>query len=167
MFFREVSNYIMSAGFPWYFQDSIANAPEDEILDSKQKPWNFYMSHRSYGNETPASYGNEMIFESPNIWNIFQPILKLLKVKSLIRVKCNMYLRTPEIIHSPSHIDFNYEHKGALFSINTNNGATVLEDGTEIKSVANRLLLFDASKPHHSTTTSNANRRVNVNLNYF
>ena len=78
-----------------------------------------------------------------------------------------MYLRTPEIIHSPSHIDFNYEHKGALFSINTNNGATVLEDGTEIKSVANRLLLFDASKPHHSTTTSNANRRVNVNLNYF
>ena len=149
----------MSDGFPWYFQDFIAHEPEDEILNSKQKPWNFYMIHTSYRNNT--------IFESPDVWNIFQPILQLLEAKSLIRIKCNMYLKSPEIIHHPSHIDLNYEHKGALFSINTNNGATVLEDGTEVKSVANRLLLFDASKPHHSTTTSNKYRRVNVNFNYF
>ena len=57
--------------------------------------------------------------------------------------------------------------KSAIFYINTNNGLTVLEDGTEIKSVANRLLLFNASEPHHSTTTSNENRRVNINFNYL
>ena len=44
---------------------------------------------------------------------------------------------------------------------------TVLEDGTECESVANRLLLFDATKPHHSTTCTDQKRRVNINVNYM
>jgi len=54
-----------------------------------------------------------------------------------------------------------------LFYLNTNDGLTVLEDGTEIKSIENRILLHDASKPHHSTTCTDADRRVNINFNYF
>ena len=62
---------------------------------------------------------------------------------------------------------FEYRHKSAILYINTNNGLTVLEDGTECESVANRLLLFDASKPHHSTTCTDQKRRVNINMNYM
>ena len=29
------------------------------------------------------------------------------------------------------------------------------------------ILLFDASRPHHSTTCTNATRRLNINFNYF
>ena len=54
-----------------------------------------------------------------------------------------------------------------MFYLNDNDGVTVLNDGTEVESVANRLLLFDASKPHHSTTCTDADRRVNLNFNYF
>jgi len=46
-------------------------------------------------------------------------------------------------------------------------GLTVLEDTIEIKSIENRLLLFDASVPHHSTTCTDDKCRVNVNFNFF
>ena len=60
-----------------------------------------------------------------------------------------------------------YKHKGAILYINDNNGKTILEDGTEIESKANRLLLFDASKPHNSTSCTDAKSRINININYF
>ena len=60
-----------------------------------------------------------------------------------------------------------FPHKGAIFYINTNNGFTVLEDGTEIASVSNRLLLFNPSEPHHSTSCTDVKRRVNINFNYL
>ena len=65
------------------------------------------------------------------------------------------------------HIDYPFPHKGAILSLNTCNGYTKLEDGTKVDSVANRILLFDASTPHCSTTTSDTTARFNININYF
>ena len=78
-----------------------------------------------------------------------------------------MYPSTPVITHHEPHVDLEYEHKGAIFYINTNNGVTVLEDGTEIESIENRLLLFDSSKKHNSTSCTDAKVRVNINFNYL
>ena len=41
------------------------------------------------------------------------------------------------------------------------------EDGTKIESVANRVLLFDSSRPHSSTRCTDQKVRVNINLNYY
>ena len=41
------------------------------------------------------------------------------------------------------------------------------EDGSKIENVANRILLFDASKPHQTTTCTNDKFRVTINFNYF
>ena len=65
------------------------------------------------------------------------------------------------------HIDFDFSHKGAILYINSCNGYTKLEDGTKIDSVANRILFFDPSTPHCSTTTSDTTARFNINFNYF
>ena len=51
--------------------------------------------------------------------------------------------------------------------MNTCDGYTKLKDGTKIDSVANRVLLFDPSKEHCSTTTTNVPARFNININYF
>ena len=85
----------------------------------------------------------------------------------MIRCKANLYTRTPEIIEHTMHTDFDFEHIGALFSLNTCDGYTLLEDGTKINSVANRMLIFDASKKHASTTCTNQNTRMNINFNLF
>ena len=65
------------------------------------------------------------------------------------------------------HVDYPYSHKAAIFYINTCDGYTKLEDGTKIDSVANRMLLFDASKPHTPSDCTNQSVRVNINFNYF
>ena len=64
-------------------------------------------------------------------------------------------------------IQWRIPHKTGIFSINTCNGYTKLEDGTKIDSVANRMLLFDASRPHTPSTTTDQTVRVNINFNYF
>jgi hypothetical protein len=90
----------------------------------------------------------------------------LLDTKELLRVKANNYIKTNEVIHHKDHVDAEYKMKAAILFINTNNGLTVLDDGTECESIENRLLMFDASKPHHSTTCSDQDRRVNINMNF-
>ena len=92
--------------------------------------------------------------------------MKVFVVKSLIRIKANLYTRTNTIEHHADHTDLPFEHKTALFYLNNNNGLTVLEDGTKVESVENRLLLFDGSKKHHSTSSTDS-VRININFNYF
>ena len=74
---------------------------------------------------------------------------------------------TVHLMQQDDHVDYDFPHRGAIFYLNTNNGLTILEDTIEIKSIENRLLIFDASRPHHSTTCSDDKCRVNVNFNFF
>ena len=85
----------------------------------------------------------------------------------MIRCKANLYTRTPEIIEHAMHTDFDYPHQAGLFSLNTCDGYTLLEDGTKVESIRNRMLFFDASKKHASTSTTNENVRMNINFNFF
>ena len=117
--------------------------------------------------ETHIVYDNNEILTSRETWSKVQWVLTRINSKSLIRMKVNSYPRTEELVHHKDHFDLPYAHKGGILYFNANDGVTVLEDGTEVESVPNRILLFDSSKPHHSTTTTNANRRVNLNFNYF
>ena len=135
---------------PWYFQTSISayDVIEDNI---------FYMTHMFYDDNKPTSSYYEYLI----------PLLKKLKADCLLRVKANLYPNT-EILHEhPMHTDYPFHHSAAILSLNTCDGYTKLEDGTKIDSVANRILLFDASKKHCSTTTTNVSARINININYI
>ena len=85
-------------------------------------------------------------------------------------MKVNCYPRTEKRIVHGRHVDF-FNHKGSvnglIFSLNTCNGATILEDGKEVKSIANRALFFDSMKPHSSTSCSDKKARFNININYL
>ena len=65
------------------------------------------------------------------------------------------------------HFDYPFSHSSALLSLNTCDGYTKLKDGTKIDSIANRILLFDPSEEHCSTTTTNIFARINININYI
>ena len=125
--------------------------------------------------DAPESLGDNMYFEnliySNTIYNEkYYKILKVLTdkldVKSLIRIKFNLYTRTDNLIHHPNHSDTEFPHKGGLFSLNTCDGFTVIDE-EEIPSVANRMILFDPYIPHHSTNCTDSPYRMNVNINYF
>ena len=115
------------------------------------------MTHVIYNENKPNS----------NYYEIIIPLLDKLKARCLIRVKANLYPNTERLHEHPMHIDRDFSHSGAILSLNTCDGYTKLKDGTKIDSVANRVLLFDASEEHCSTTTTDDFARFNININYF
>ena len=57
---------------------------------------------------------------------------------------------------------------GEIWSyLNTNDGYTVFEDGTQIESVKNRILIFKTSLKHTGTNCTDQKRRVLINFNYY
>ena len=134
---------------PWFFKRAVAN---DLIEDNI-----FYMTHTLYEiNEPQSEFYKDLL-----------PLFKKLDVKCLLRVQANLFPNTHILHEHPMHIDYEFSHSGALLSLNTCDGYTKLKDDTKIDSIANRLLLFDSSEEHCSTTTTNVPARINININYI
>ena len=51
--------------------------------------------------------------------------------------------------------------------MNTNDGFTDFETGERVESVKNRLLLFDGSVPHSSSTPTNTKERLLLSVTYI
>ena len=149
--YENIKNIILGNEFPWYFQHEVA------YLDTRL-PDQFFWGHIFFKH-------NQGITSA--FYKILDPILKKLKFKALIRIKANLYSNQGKIVEHEDHSDFPFAHKGALFSLNTCNGSTILKNNTKISSIANRMLLFDTSQPHHSSTCTDAKIRCNININYF
>ena len=149
--YENIKNIILGNEFPWYFQHEVANL--DTCL-----PDQFFWGHIFFKH-------NQGITSA--FYKILDPILKKLNFKALIRIKANLYSNQGKIVEHEDHSDFPFAHKGALFSLNTCNGSTILKNNTKISSIANRMLLFDPSIPHRSSTCTDEKTRVNININYF
>ena len=145
--FEGLSKIIMGTHFPWFFKADI----------NKNDKKHTYLTHLMYDKYVANS----------QYFNDFINLILLLKPKALLRIKVTCYLRTLKILKHAAHVDYKFPHKGAIFYINTNNGKTILDDGKEITSVANRMLFFDPSKMHSSTSCSDQKARVSINFNYF
>ena len=87
--------------------------------------------------------------------------------RSLLRIKGNFYPHTETLREHAPHTDYKFSHTGALYSLNTCDGFTKLYDGTKVDSVANRILIFDASTSHNSSTTTTSAGRFNINFNFL
>ena len=154
--FKGLYNLVLSSHkFAWFYNQSVATTKD------KDKS-HIYFSHVFYDESVPYS---DHFKELHIVWKALEKNNH--KLKGLLRSKANLYPKTPELIIHEMHKDFPFEHKGGLLSLNTCDGYTLLEDGTKVDSVANRMLIFDASKKHASTTCTNKNARININFNFF
>jgi len=151
--FDRVCSFFSDPNTAWQIKHGIASEKTNNLDD-------YFFCHMVYGNLTPQSpFFPELI-----------TMLSLRFTKHLIaRIKCNLYTRTNEVVKHTWHIDDPNltTLKGALLMLNTCDGYTGFEDGTKVESVANRMIFFDALKPHHSTSTSNASTRLTLNINYI
>ena len=155
-FLLPVDVYKNEGQMPWYYIPA-GNVVHQSSFDSTCNWRLFYLSHIVYDHVIESSFYERII---SHFW-------EQLNIKSLIRIKINMYPNTEKLHEHGMHVDYDYPHKAAILSINTCDGYTKLEDDTKIDSVANRMLLFDASKPHSSTTCTDQPVRMNINFNYF
>ena len=149
--FREIQNMMMSNQFSWNLNLSVTDSTE-----TIPNTASYYFTHRFW----------DKFYTTPEAM-MFANLLNSLGVKAISRIKGNCYPSTEKLIHHKNHIDFEFPHRSAILYVNSNDGLTILEDKIEIESVENRLLVFDASRIHRSTTCTNAPCRINVNFNFF
>ena len=162
--FAKLEKVIMGPEFNWNYSYNVSDGGDSEN--------DIYFMHLFYIGLTSKPkidfHGNPILPEKSPFYKFIEPLIeKLPDFQTLIRAKANLYVAREKIIHHKDHADTKFSHKGAILYLNDNDGFTVLEDGTEIESRANRVLLFDPSKPHHSTSCTSDKRRVNININYL
>lgn len=148
--FEAIKNMMMNdASFPWFLSQN--------HLHETQLERNVYFFHLFYNEYVPRS----------QFLGSLTPLLEKLDAKAYIRIKGNLFASFGERMKDTAHKDLEYEHKGAIFYINTNNGPTVLDDGTEIEAIENRILFFEPHKYHSMTYCTDEKVRVNININYL
>ena len=161
--FTNLQNLIIGDGnnldFDWKIITDVAalRSNEDYNSEIETQLWNWYAVHPVY-NTLPQSPHFDYIV------NFFRGKWTL---KSLMRIKVNFYPHTSEVKEHAQHYDYSFSHRAALFSLNTCDGFTRMSNGDKVDSVANRMIFFDASELHNSSTTSNQKGRYNINFNYF
>ena len=147
----DITKTILRSDFPWYYLPAVADKNEVESLH------NFYYVHSVYSKFKP----NSQLFE-----DFFLPIIEQLGVKSLIRIKINMYPKTDVVYEHGEHIDYDFKHNGCVLYLNNCDGYTKIGKSI-VNSVENRVVLFDPSLPHNSSTCTTNRFRLTVNFNYF
>ena len=135
--------------FPFYFNNTVSTINFKSNND-------FYFTHTVYKDYRPYS----------DLFEIFKPVLQQLNVKSLIRIKINLYTRTEKIHYHDVHKDYPFDHNGCILALNTCNGGTQINKKL-YQYEENQALFFNPSIPHCSTTCTNAQARFNINFNYF
>ena len=89
-------------------------------------------------------------------------------VKNTIeRTRVNNYPRSDKLMEHGLHRDHDYHVKTTLLFLNTCDGYTYFkEPDQKVYSVANTAVHFDSFFMHQSTTATNVNRRLTLQVNY-
>jgi hypothetical protein len=140
----------------------------NEVMLGREMDWNFIrgvntpddgfhqFTHVFYTNYQPVS----------RFYSLVEPIINQIHPVSIVRVKANMHIQQPELIRHGFHHDVD-NCVTSIYYVNTNNGKTVFENGMEVDSVGNRLLVFDSNEEHTGTTSTDTLQRCVINFNYF
>ena len=146
------NSFLEQAMFPWFYNNF--KVSESFNLNDYQFTHVFY---RDYAVRS-------------ELFQIVEPIVRYLNPEALIRIKANLNTRTDVRHVFDYHVDFNSKSNGrktAIYYVNTNNGVTIFEDGTEIESIGNRLVIFDQNTLHTGTTCTDQKVRCLINFNYI
>ena len=155
------------------------NFLDTEVFESMR---NDILKNATYGFSTTVNGSKDVYFnhlawkcyqsvdksylKSP-LFDIILPLInKIDDIKALIRVKVNCYVGSEVAKKHKDHQDLPFSHFGGIFSLNTCNGGTWIDD-KKYDSIENRLIIFDAGKPHSSSNTTDIDLRLNINLNWL
>ena len=150
--FNKIKGKMLGPTFPWYYTEGVIGETED--LDI------FQFIHIFWDHERGGKNSDYLID--------LKPIIDKISPKELYRIKANMTVRGEKIIENGWHTDYDKSSKfiTAVFYLNTNDGYTILEDGTKVESLENRFVMFDSDIMHSGSNCTNANIRSVINFNY-
>jgi hypothetical protein len=144
--FNKLKDILVGINFPWYL--------------------NYVLEDHKYYQHTHIFFNENKV--NSDYFDLIQPLIKLLNINKILKIKANFLFKTNQIIEHGLHTDFALQGaKTAVFYLNTNNGYTKFSDNTIVNSVENRIVIFDALSFHTGTTCTDADYRLVININYF
>ena len=158
--YEELRKFLMSPRSQWRFVDFIAHK------DGRDNDKDGYFVH-SFTDRDPNTF-KERFLISPDyqkVSRLMECIKKKINYSQILRVRSSLYPRREKQKPDPFHVDYNFNHKVCIFYVNTNNGFTLFENGEKVKSVANRLMIFDGLEKHCSVVQTDATARYIININ--
>ena len=147
-----LQNIIFDKDFPLFWNGEVIEGGSDD-------PSNYYLNHLLYDKDNGIN--------SPHFDVVYAMFAEKMGIEKPIRIKVNVYPSNTKQVENGYHIDYDFPHKGAIFSLNTCDGYTKFQTGQIVDSVVNRMMFFDPTKAHTSANTTNVKRRVNINFNYY
>jgi hypothetical protein len=145
--FQNVKDNFLSNNFPYFYSSGIVKPLDPD----------FQFTHILFENNKINS----------NYFDFLLPIINKLDCKAIIKIKTNLTTKTQSIRPFIFHNDYDFKCTTSVFYINSNNGKTLFEDGSEVDSVENRMVIFPSTIKHTGTTHTDENIRVVINFNYF
>lgn len=147
--FLKIKQTVFSDEFPWYYSRYKVESLKTDIK-------NYQFVHMFYYDYSVRS----------EYFDMLKPVFNKLDIKALVKVKVNLTTLTDTVYDFSLHTDVDHRCKTAIFYINTNNGYTLIGN-EKIKSIENRLVIFDSEIPHAGSTCSDQSVRCVLNINYF
>ena len=149
--FYKLQSLLMGTEFDWYYNDGVTH-PDDGL----------YQFIHTFYKWSPTSS-----FQLPtSSFQWIEPYLSFFNMKKVYKIKANLNPRSGSHIKAGYHIDNIPCSKTAILYVNTCNGGTEFKKGGIIKSVANRVVIFDPTLEHRSVTCTDEKRRIVINFNY-
>lgn len=149
--------------------DNFLEKEDFQSLSSLNLDKNFLWSINDM--ENPKSLFLEMYHYIDNqplseFYNELVPILKKIEVLGLVEIKSNLYFGNTFIQSFKKEKKYDFSVGTAVYYLNSNDGYTLLEDGSKIESRENRILLFEDCNYYETNCTDNS-CRANITINYF
>ena len=150
--FKSIQKSLSSDMFPWYYND-YAVLPKDGRT---------MFTHTFYDFKPPWNGGKSDYFP------LMEQCLPALNVRGLNRIMSVLTVKTVFNRRTPYHTDTAGPENifTGVFYINTCNGGTKFKNGPKVKSVANRVVIFDTNLQHAAVTCTDKQSRVVVNFNF-
>lgn len=191
---------------PIIIDDAVPNLLFDRFqheMMSFNVEWH-YMQSTSYKGETnnnDESFTHTALFDgqkTSDLLYLYESVLLAglskaeVDVRSLIRLRCGMFMKTEKNIIHPPHVDYDFQHTTAILYINESDGDTILykekydnsvnldardyyqmkldykvTEDVRISPKPNRMVIFDGLTYHSSSSPVNVNRRIVMNCNFL
>lgn len=177
--FKELSTFVMSNEFPWFYSTHVSLPPEDQGITDEYAFETDGFYHMLYADE--INY-HGMFFEK--FLSFFNKCSEQFGYTQEDLIRARLGLKQPKVGYKVEnynlpHVDYTFPHDTIIYYLNDSDGDTRIFNQhaathpdaksfsvqQTIEPKANRLVLFDGCQYHTASNPMNVNRRIVLNVN--